>query len=63
MFYTHGCIFYGPNTHNSSVEIAIQRFILPKSPFKSVLWVKTHRFWRHNDFQSYIDFSSKFIMY
>ena len=63
MFYTHGCIFYDPNANNSSLEIAIERFVFSKSPFKSVLWVKTHSFWRHNDFQSYIGFSSKLIMY
>ena len=63
MFYTHGCIFCGSNAHNSSLEITIQRFILSKAHFKSVLWVKTHWFWRQDDFLSYIDFSSKLIMY
>ena len=48
MFYTHGCIFYDPNPHNSSLEITIRRLIFSKSPFKSVLWVKTHTFWRHD---------------
>ena len=63
MFYTHGCIFYGPNTHNSRLEKTIELFIVSKSLFKSVLWVKTHSFWRHNDFQGYNDFSSKLTKY
>ena len=63
MFYTHGCIFYDPNLHDSSVEITVRRLIFSKAAFKSVLWVKTHTFWRYDEFQSYFDFSSKLIIY
>ena len=63
MFYTHGCMFYDPTAHNSSLGITIRRLIFSKSSFKSVLWVKTYTFWRHDDFQSYLDFSSKLIIY
>ena len=63
MFYTHGCIFYDPNLHDSSLEITVRRLIFSKAPFKSVLWVKTHTFWRHEEFQNYLDFFSKLIIF
>ena len=63
MFYTHGCIFTGPNPYVSNLEITIKRFLFSKSRFKSVLWITTLCFWRYEAFQSKVDFSSKLIMY